>query len=147
MTIEELNKLVDGGEGDRVEFKESTGQRAEACRTLCAFLNGDGGTVVFTRPTKQEWNAKVHGSDQAVTGDEGTSLKTSLKTGLKDDSVVIVQTLRQMIMENPAITIPMMSEATKLSRNGVLYHLQSLKDEFGLTRVGGRKSGHWEFQK
>jgi ATP-dependent DNA helicase RecG len=103
--------------------------------------------TVFTRPTKQEWNAKVHGSDQAVTGDEGTSLKTGLKTGLKEGSGTVAQTLRQMIMENPAITIPMMSEATKLSRNGVLYHLQSLKDEFGLTRVGGRKSGHWEFQK
>ncbi|MBO7620948.1 MAG: putative DNA binding domain-containing protein [Victivallales bacterium] len=47
MTLEELRKLVAGGEGDRVELKETTGQRIEACRTLCAFLNGDGGTVVF----------------------------------------------------------------------------------------------------
>ena len=47
MTLEELRKLVADGEGDHVEFKESTGQRIEACRTLCAFLNGDGGTVVF----------------------------------------------------------------------------------------------------
>ena len=47
MTLEELTKLVAGGESDRMEFKETTGQRGEACRTLCAFLNGDGGTVVF----------------------------------------------------------------------------------------------------
>jgi ATP-dependent DNA helicase RecG len=47
MTLEELKRLVADGEGERLECKETTGQRGEACRTLCAFLNGDGGTVVF----------------------------------------------------------------------------------------------------
>ena len=47
MTLEELQTIVTDGESDRVEFKETTGQRVDACRTLCAFLNGDGGTVVF----------------------------------------------------------------------------------------------------
>lgn len=47
MTLDELKELIAGGEGDRLEFKETTGQRGEACRTLCAFLNGNGGTVVF----------------------------------------------------------------------------------------------------
>ena len=111
--------------------------------------------TVFTRPTKQEWNAKVQGDNQAATDSEGTglktglktSLKTSLKTGLKESSDTITQTLRQMIKDNPTMTISMMSEATNLSRNGVKYHLRFLKDKFGLTRVGGRKSGHWEFLK
>ena len=107
--------------------------------------------TVFTRPTKQEWNAKVQGGVQAETDNDGTGLKTrlktGLKTGLKGNPDTVDETLRQMIKDNPAITIPMMSEATKLSRNGVLYHLQVLKDKFGLTRVGGRKSRHWEFLK
>ena len=94
---------------------------------------------MFTRPTKQEWNAKVQGDNQAATDSEGT--------GLKDNSDIVDETLRQMIKDNPAITIPMMSEATNLSRNGVKYHLQALKEKFGLIRVGGRKSGHWEFLK
>ncbi len=47
MTIEELRKLIAAGEGRMVEVKETTGQRVEACRTLCAFLNGNGGMVVF----------------------------------------------------------------------------------------------------
>lgn len=47
MTLDELKALIAGGEGDRLEFKETTGRRGEACRTLCAFLNGDGGMVVF----------------------------------------------------------------------------------------------------
>ena len=47
MKLDELKELIAGGESDRLEFKETTGQRGEACRTLCAFLNGDGGTVIF----------------------------------------------------------------------------------------------------
>ena len=47
MTFDKPNELIAGGEGERLEYKETTGQRGEACRTLCAFLNGDGGTVVF----------------------------------------------------------------------------------------------------
>ena len=106
---------------------------------------------MFTRPTKQEWNAKVQGDNQAATDSAGTGLKTglktSLKTGLEESSDTVTQTLRQMIKDNPTMTISMMSEATNLSRNGVKYHLQALKEKFGLIRVGGRKSGHWEFLK
>ena len=85
----------------------------------------------------------MQGDNRAVTDSVGTGLKT----GLKDNSDTVDETLLQMIKDTPAITIPMMSEATKLSRNGVLYHLQALKEKFGLIRVGGRKSGHWEFLK
>ena len=47
MTLEELKELIADDEGETVEVKESTGQRRDACETLCAFLNKDGGTVVF----------------------------------------------------------------------------------------------------
>ena len=36
-----------GGESETVEFKETTGQRQEAARTLSALLNGQGGLVLF----------------------------------------------------------------------------------------------------
>ena len=47
MTLEELQKLIAADEGETVEVKETTGQRRDACETLCAFLNKNGGTVVF----------------------------------------------------------------------------------------------------
>ncbi|MCQ2391200.1 MAG: putative DNA binding domain-containing protein [Kiritimatiellae bacterium] len=47
MTLRELEQLIADDEGGTVEFKETTGQRGEACKTLCAFLNKCGGTVVF----------------------------------------------------------------------------------------------------
>lgn len=45
MTLEELKKLIADDEGETVEVKETTGQRPDACETLCAFLNKDCGTV------------------------------------------------------------------------------------------------------
>lgn len=47
MTLEELKTMVSSGEGETFEVKETTGQRVDACETLCAFLNRDGGRVVF----------------------------------------------------------------------------------------------------
>ncbi len=47
MTRDELTRIVAGGESDRVEFKRSTGQRSDAMKTVCAFLNGLGGYVFF----------------------------------------------------------------------------------------------------
>jgi ATP-dependent DNA helicase RecG len=47
MTREDLERIVDQGETERVEFKRSTGQRTEAMKTVCAMLNGMGGYVLF----------------------------------------------------------------------------------------------------
>lgn len=42
-----LLDLIAQGESETVEFKETTGQLVPAMKTLCAFLNGNGGTLVF----------------------------------------------------------------------------------------------------
>lgn len=49
-TVDNLNILSDltaEMENARVEFKETTGQLERAMETICAFLNGEGGTVLF----------------------------------------------------------------------------------------------------
>ena len=47
MTIKSLQKIIKDGEGPTLEFKKSTGELKEGLQTLCAFLNGSGGTVIF----------------------------------------------------------------------------------------------------
>ena len=42
-----LAALVKRGEGPGLEFKRSTGEMKEGMQTLCAFLNGSGGMVLF----------------------------------------------------------------------------------------------------
>lgn len=50
MNIDNLDivkQLIAEKENGRVEFKETTGQLERGMETLCAFLNGEGGTVLF----------------------------------------------------------------------------------------------------
>lgn len=43
----ELAQLIKKNEGLHLEFKKSTGELKEGLQTLCAFLNGSGGMVLF----------------------------------------------------------------------------------------------------
>ena len=45
--LKELRIFLRQGEGRALEFKRSTGELKEALQTVCAFLNGTGGTVLF----------------------------------------------------------------------------------------------------
>ena len=47
MNTEQITTLTAAGESERLEFKETTGTRREAARTVCAFLNQEGGRVLF----------------------------------------------------------------------------------------------------
>ncbi len=42
-----IQNLIAEKEGGKVEFKQTTGQLERDMETLCAFLNGEGGTVLF----------------------------------------------------------------------------------------------------
>ena len=47
MSIEDIKILIAKGETRTLELKKSTGELKEAMHTACAFLNGDGGWLVF----------------------------------------------------------------------------------------------------
>ncbi len=47
MITEEIANLAVTGESEELEFKETTGTRREAARTVCAFLNQHGGQILF----------------------------------------------------------------------------------------------------
>lgn len=47
MRFEDIKRLVSGGESEELEFKSSTGQLNRAVETLCGFLNGRGGRIIF----------------------------------------------------------------------------------------------------
>ncbi len=60
-----LAALVKEGEGPTLEFKRSTGELREGMQTLCAFLNGSGGVVLFgVRPDGEVEGQEV--SDQTL---------------------------------------------------------------------------------
>jgi ATP-dependent DNA helicase RecG len=45
--LKQLSALLRHGEGPTLEFKRSTGELKGGMQTLCAFLNGTGGMVLF----------------------------------------------------------------------------------------------------
>lgn len=47
MTPEQVSVLAASGESETLEFKTTTGQRAEAAKTMCAMLNTRGGYLLF----------------------------------------------------------------------------------------------------
>lgn len=47
MTLTELEKIVAERESSTLEFKATTGQRSDACKTLTGMLNGSGGRVFW----------------------------------------------------------------------------------------------------
>ena len=47
MEYQEIEVLIALKESENLEFKESTGQLDRSMETLCAFLNGDGGIVLY----------------------------------------------------------------------------------------------------
>ncbi len=58
-TLEDIKDLIVQNENEQVEFKETTGQLERGMETLCAFLNGVGGTVLFGVTD----NGKIIGQD------------------------------------------------------------------------------------
>ena len=47
-TLDDIKNLIKSDtETDTIEFKRTTGQLERGMETLCAFLNGEGGTVLF----------------------------------------------------------------------------------------------------
>lgn len=46
-SLKELRLLLKAGEGSSLELKRSTGELKEGLKTVCGFLNGDGGVVIF----------------------------------------------------------------------------------------------------
>ncbi len=59
MNLTALQALVAEGESERLEFKKSTGDLKGGMETLCAFLNGQGGKVLFGVTT----SGRIQGQD------------------------------------------------------------------------------------
>ena len=79
-----------------------------------------------TRKTTQETQQK-------------NTLESTLESGLKSEHSII-----EAIIANPNVTIPILQEMTRLSRNGIKKALNRLKAQGIIRRVGPDKGGHWE---
>ena len=75
MTIDDIKKLVSSDESRTLELKKSTGELKDGMHSACAFLNTEGGWLIFGVAPKslkiigQEVTDKTQQEiDQAMTG-------------------------------------------------------------------------------
>lgn len=54
MTINEIKQLIANDESRTLELKKSTSELVKGMQTLCAFLNTDGGWLIFGVSPKLE---------------------------------------------------------------------------------------------
>ena len=47
MTIDDIKALIEADESRTLEFKKSTGELKDGMHAACAFLNTDGGWLIF----------------------------------------------------------------------------------------------------
>ena len=80
MTIDDIKALIAADESRTLELKKSTGERKDGMHSTCAFLNTDGGWLIFgvaptglniigqqvTETTKREIAQAVAGLEPAV---------------------------------------------------------------------------------
>ena len=57
-TLNDVKRLMSDNETDSVEYKATTGQLERGMETLCAFLNGSGGSVLFGITDKGQINGQ-----------------------------------------------------------------------------------------
>ncbi len=53
----------------------------------------------------------------------------------------------KLIRANNEVTVKELQEATGLTRRGVQWQIQKLKDQKIINRIGPDKGGHWEIIK
>ena len=76
------------GESVSLEFKKSTAEKDKACRTLCAFANGQGGDLIFgVTPSGKVVGQKVE-VKLAIPQDGRRKFKGAL-IAIEDDMLVI----------------------------------------------------------
>ena len=106
--LDTLKQLIAEKENGRVEFKETTGQLERGLETLCAFLNGEGGTVLFGvtdkgKITGQEVSDKTKRDIAEAIGriEPTASVKTSYIPLPDNEKKIIVLHVENARMERP----------------------------------------------
>lgn len=137
LTIDELKELIQTDEHRQLELKKTTGELKDGMHSACAFLNTEGGWLIFgVAPT---WT--VNGGFVVVT----------FKRPAKGDTQGVPQDVPQdneldewiekQIRKNPQISTEDLAKLSNRSSKTIKRHLAKMPH---IRYVGSGYSGHWE---
>ncbi len=110
--LETIISFVEHGESETVEFKKSTAQLSRAGETLCAFLNGKGGSVLLgVKPNGVIAGQEV--SDSTLRDIAGMLDKIDPKAPVSQDTVTVENGNKVVIL-----TAPSLPESAPFTFNG-----------------------------
>jgi predicted HTH transcriptional regulator len=153
ITAEDILLLTSSGEGYNSEFKLAVPSKVrDLTEEVCAFANAAGGILLMGVNDHNEItgirmdNVKRSAIQNSI-GEISPPLHCSLSfkgTVEKTVEKTVENIIKNLILENPKITTKNMIKATGLTRRGVEYHLNKLKDSGKIERVGSDRGGYWK---
>ena len=99
--------------------------------------------TAFARPSFEE---EGHPTLSVVSATDKTTDKTTSKT-TEESLSANEESILALISENPSITQKEMASRLALSEDGIRYHTEKLKAKGLLSRIGGKKAGHWQITR
>jgi len=145
MNKNELNFIMQEGEGLKIEFKESFDTKSLA-REIVSFANASGGRIFLGVSDNGmikgiEVSNRLKSQIQNLARDCDPSIKIKLdsKSSVKSSVKIL-----EIIKENSYISIPEIAEKIGLTTRAIEKNISKLKEKGLLRRVGGVKGGYWE---
>ena len=137
LTIDELKELIQTDEHRQLELKKTTGELKDGMHSACAFLNTEGGWLIFgAAPT---WT--VNGGFVVVT------FMRPAKSGTQDVTQGVTQEdtldekIEKAIKDNLNITTEELAKQFGVTSMTIKRHLAKMPN---IRYVGSGYSGHWE---
>ena len=116
--------MISNGESRTLELKKTTGELKDAMHTACAFLNTEGGWLVFKR------NLPIL---------DGIDVGNNVGNNVGNKEMIILDAIRK----RPTVTTPQLAELLGVTKRQCERILSNMKQQ-GLLRRVGTKGGHWE---
>lgn len=156
LTIDDIKQLIASDETRTLELKKTTGELKDGMHSACAFLNTDGGWLIFGIAPK---SLKILGEN--VTDNTRREIAQANDCVMvrfirnnsddtKDDPINDTKELTErqkhivaLVSSSDTITIDDMTQKIGASNATVKRELANLQKKGIIVREGGRKNGHW----
>ena len=116
--------MISNGESRTLELKKTTGELKDAMHTACAFLNTEGGWLVFKR------NLPIL---------DGIDVGNNVGNNVGNKEKIILDIIRN----TPSVTTPQIADKLGVTQRHCERILSEMKKQRIIRRVG-TKGGHWE---
>lgn len=135
MTTNNIKTLISSNESRTLEQKKITGELKDGMHTACAFLNTEGGWLIFGVTPKHPENWSIHGDFIVV-----TFPRPNVPQGVPQN-MDLDRWIENQIAINPKITTEELANLSGKTSKTIKRHIAKMPH---IKYVGSGYSGHWK---